>query len=754
MKTQTLFRRPLWLAIVAAIAVAFASSVLAAEDEEDEDAASAAKLEELTTIRSTIEVGACYVSDDSFRFGRYNGLTDQGATPIVNIDILRRGPYDGDSAAYWSLTGSDLGFDSRSAHAEYGVQGSYRLHADYDQIPSNRSDETRTLYAGAGTDTLTLPSGWVGAQTTAGLTRLLPSLTGVELGTERRRTGVGVDAQFGPHWSFTSNFRHETKDGIKSLGAVFGNSGGNPRAVLIPEPVDYSTEQIDLAARYFAKKWQVQLAYYGSLFNDRNSFVSFQSPYTNINGWAAGSGFPTGIGQMSTPPDNQFHQLTLDGGYNFSDTTRLSASVARGRMTQDDPFLPYTANPTLAGSISQPLPRDSLDGRIDTTVATLRFSSRPWTNFYWNAQFRYDDRDNKTPVDRYVYIGGDTQTQTTAAISDRIRFNEPYSYTDEQFKLDAGYKVFRRTTLAVAAEHRKTDRTYAERERAEENLFRAEVRSEINDKLSGHLRWTRAERDGSTYHGNEPLETGFVPGFAATLNGGFEQQPALRKFNQADRTRDIGSAALSYTPIPALTLSVGVDYALDDYDSSEIGLTLARTRSHTGDVVWAPNEHWSAYAFYTYEKMDSNQDGQSVGGNTRLVDSTNPARSWFAFHRDTLDTAGVGVKHAFASKRLELGADYVHSWTRSDVELDAGTALAFRALPQAKTSFDSVSVNGSWQIRNDTTLKLRFWRERLRTTDWQIDSLVPNQLANVITIGERSPDYSVNVVFASVVYRF
>jgi hypothetical protein len=322
--------------------------------------------------------------------------------------------------------------------------------------------------------------------------------------------------------------------------------------VLIPELIDYETDQIDLALRYTDKKWQLQLAYYGSLFEDQNQGITFQNPYSTISGWTAPTGFPNGKGEISTPPDNEFHQFSVDGAYNFSEHTRLSASYARGRMTQDDTFLPYTAIPELQASVTQPLPRDSLDGEIDTTVATVKLSSRAWDRFFWNASYRYDDRDNDTPRDKYVYIGGDSQTQATSASSDRNRFNDPYSYNDEQFKLEGGYRIFGRTELTLGGEHRETERTYAERESADEDSIRAELRTGFSDWITGSLRWTRAERDGSTYNGTEPLHSGYNPEYVATLPGGFENPPALRKFNQADRTRDVGSMFVTVTPLETL----------------------------------------------------------------------------------------------------------------------------------------------------------------------------------------------------------
>src|SRR3546814_10000491 len=66
----------------------------------------------------------------------------------------------------------------------------------------------------------------------------------------------------------------------------------------------------------------------------------------------------------------------------------LSADVAIGRMSQNDTFLALTLDPVIAASITEPLPRNSLEGEINTTVINLRLSSRPTRQFHWGASFR------------------------------------------------------------------------------------------------------------------------------------------------------------------------------------------------------------------------------------------------------------------------------------------------------------------------------------------------------------------------------
>ena len=78
-----------------------------------------------------IELGAGYVSDDSFKFGEYTGLNEKGGFFIGNADMY----YRAEDASYIDLSVSRLGLDSRSLSIEGGVQGKYKLFLNYDEIP-------------------------------------------------------------------------------------------------------------------------------------------------------------------------------------------------------------------------------------------------------------------------------------------------------------------------------------------------------------------------------------------------------------------------------------------------------------------------------------------------------------------------------------------------------------------------------------------------------------------------------------------
>ena len=750
--------RPLHLLVLAALLLpAWAG---AQEDDPfslDEPAAPAvseAQVKELTEIRSVVEIGIGFITQDSFRFGKFNGLDEDGPYGIFNIDYYRRGAWNGDDADYVRIRANDLGLDSRSIDLEVGRQGDYRVRAWYDEIPSNKSDSARTIFLGAGGSDLALPTDWVPAQTTAGMTRLLSSLRDVDLRTERQRFGAGLDKLLPGDLSFSVNYQYEEKDGLKVTAGTFGNTGGNPRSAFLPEPVDYQTHTIDLVGRYIQDRTQIELRYHASIFDNANAALRWRNPFSAINGWVPSAGFPTGVGELALPPDNTFHQGTALFGYQFDARNRVVADIAIGRMSQNDPFLAFTVDPILAAAITEPLPRDSLDGRIDTLVGNLRYSGRLTDRLSVNASYRYDERDNQTPSDRYAVVAADSLRQDTSATSSRIRFNAPYSYEENALRLDLNYRLGNRTTLNAQGEYRDIDRTFTERNSTEEWRFGAGLIHRLGDSLDINLKLASSDRDGSQYDGSAPFREGFTPEHVATIPGGFENAPGLRRFHLADRDRDSAGLLATWTPSEFWSLGLDINYNRDDYTNSEFGLTGARVRAYTLEFNATPVRDVSSYAFFTHEENDYDQTGVSFqGGNARIGQVADPARFWQALHRERIDTAGLGVAWQPSEGRYRFGLDLLAALSKADVVVSTGAALTSAPLPSNRVRLNSATLYGSYAISDSLAVRADLWHERYRSEDFALD-LPANQLANVILFGEEAPDFDVTAVGLTLIYSF
>jgi MtrB/PioB family decaheme-associated outer membrane protein len=647
------------------------------------------------------ELGVGDVSDDSFKFGEYNGLEDDGAFFIGNGTARYR---DGD-AGYLDLKVRDLGLDTRSLDFEGGRQGRYRLFLTYDEIPHNISDSAKTPYLGSGGDMLGLPANWVTAGSTAGMTELAGSLRNADVDTQRQRFGIGGAFIPARKWETSVNFRHEVRDGqLGSGGAFFFN------AAQLVEPIDYVTDELEAAVTYTTRKWQARLSYYGSFFDNDDESLTWQNAFNPL---VAGAD----AGQLALPPDNQFHQVLLASGYQLSDRTRLSGDIAMGRMEQDENLLQATLNPNLAVA----LPRTSADAEVETLTANVKADSSITGKLRLNAAYRYSDRDNTTPSELFEWV-------TTDSFVNPPRRNLPYSFTDNTGSLGADYRFSGRTRLSAGYDYQKRERTNQEVRDTTEDTIWAKFRVRAGDYVDLELGAGHADRDASNY---DPV--------AETDPS---QNPLLRKYNMADRTRDTGSVHAGVSPHERVSIGLDIDYSKDDYSDSLVGLTESRDTRYNADVSVILTDVTTLTAFGGREQIKSEQAGSQAFA----------APDWFAKNDDTFDSFGIGVKHQLIEDKLDVGADYVWSRSTGEIRVDNGASPA--DFPDLKTSLDTLNLYASYRLRDNLTLRAAYWYEEYDSSDWLLDGVSSATIPNVIAFGELSPEYDVHVIMMSVRYQF
>lgn len=161
----------------------------------EEQARNEARRLELSLPTSWIELGGYWVNDDSFKFGDFTGLEDEGFEVLGNLDLRRRAPWDSDETWYWRLRGANLGLRSRSLHAKGGWQGFFDAWLDFRELPKFRNSDVWTPYRGAGGSLLTLPPNWVPGSSTTDFLKLEESLRRDEIKHRRRDVGGGLLAR-------------------------------------------------------------------------------------------------------------------------------------------------------------------------------------------------------------------------------------------------------------------------------------------------------------------------------------------------------------------------------------------------------------------------------------------------------------------------------------------------------------------------------------------------------------------------------
>jgi MtrB/PioB family decaheme-associated outer membrane protein len=651
-------------------------------------------------LSGSVDAGAAAVSGASQRYGDYTGLNKKGGVLLLGGTLRYRGA-DG---YYADVSASDLGTDARSLAAVSGREGRYVLRLGYDETPRYFADGAQTPFLGAGSAVQTLPAGYPAGNTSA--MPLAGTLQPVEIGYRRSRFDLGATWLAGTEWSLRAGLRHTTREGSQPLSLSFFST-----ATQLAAPVNQSTDELEVAARYAGRQLQASLAWRLSKFRNDDASLTWSNPFTT--GTLGGT-----TGRLALPPDNEFQQLQATVGYTPYAQVRLSADLAVGRMTQDAAFLSDTVNTSLANPV---LPAASLQGRINTVNAAVRLSVTPITGVHLNASLARDERDNRTPTAAYPSV-------STDLFAGPAYTNRPYGFVQDKLRLSADLRGPKGSKFSFGIDQDQTQRTLQEVNRNTETSYYTRLTVQPLSAATLSLKLAHAERTGSAY---TP-----VPGIDPPEN------PLLRKFYMANRLRDSASGRADFAIGDNITLGVDFDFAADNYRDTTLGLTDGRAAGVGGDIAWAVSEDLHLTLFGRSDGMRTHQVGSQQGG----------VPDWNADTKDGSDFVGAGLRQALIKDRLDIGADFTYTRTRSDVMVNNGVAAP--GFPTITTALDSVKLFATYKLSDKLALTGSYAYAHYHSQDWHLDGVGPATIPNVLTLGVQPPAYNISVVRLSLRYQF
>jgi MtrB/PioB family decaheme-associated outer membrane protein len=653
--------------------------------------------------RAEVDAGAGYVSDDAARFG--NGTGRDAKEAFIGLGGAGRYLKNGTEVTWYA---EDLGEDSRVLNISGGRPGKFELGLDYRDLPYRLFDSTSTIFGSSGTGVLSLPAAWVSAATTAGFTALDASLTPVNIEKDRQIIEVGAKYLPTRKIKLYADYSRQKRDGVSVMsGSQFTQSS------FLPRPVDDYTDQLNAGVRFSVGSLNLGLAYFGSFYRNDIDSLSWENPFTAAPG--------ADRGRLALEPDNDFQQLSLTGVYRTTTlNTVVAFSTALGQGEQNAVFLPYTINSTLPATA---LPSPSLDGQVDTGNYALTITSRPYKRTNIRFSYRYDERDNQTPVSAWARVITDTFPNGGAEA------NVPYSFERAKLNLSGSLKLF--DTLKVSAGY---DRTELDRD------FQ-EVASQTEDSGWGKVRWRPLSYLEASFRGG--AATREIDAYDTDVAISLGQNPLMRKYNLAYRYREFAELTFSAS-MPQRPVSVDISYlfADDSYSQSELGISDGEENRVSVDFNWAVSDKTSLYLNAGSESIDA----------TQLGSETLQGPVWRALHEDVFTYYGGGLAIAGLSDKVELTLDYTRSDGETEIRFE-GQNVSTVPLPNLESTMDSLRLTMIYEAsdRMDFTLGLNY--ERFETADWALDGVQPDTIPVVLTMGADSYDYDVWVVGIGVRYR-
>jgi MtrB/PioB family decaheme-associated outer membrane protein len=701
------FRRSvIAMAVFAAMASAYAQS---GNDKSKTDEPKA-EAGEVKTTNASITLGVGGVSGGAGNrtiYNQYNALglnNNNAAAGILGFDYSVRDP---EAMTLFKFNGSNLLDDSRELGLSWSEPGEWRLKASYGELVH--------------TSPYTINTGINGLGSTAPQVVYLPGGVGsgydTQLQTKRSNVTLGFNKWITDSLQFEVDVKTEKQEGTRPFGIGWncpsptapgcqGTTGiaAGWSTLMLPMAINANTSQIDARVNYAIDKLRLSVAYYGSFYKNNNATLNPVVPGSLNN--PLGQLLPLSVGLQSIlnlpvaqEPDNRFNQVSLTGTYDLAQSTRASFKLSYANTSQDQNF-------AASGLTGAPTGVSSLGGNVNSTLAWLGITSRPMPKLTLQADVRYANRDDKTPIAPYVLAG--TAVSTNQQLPDQTVSG----------KLQAIYQFANQIRGTVGADYVGIDRgvytptaraggVSALRQNTDETGLWAELRRVMSETFTGSVRISGSQRNGSNWLRPNP-----ATGVSEVTDTSSFPSTAIFSPTLADRRQEKIKFFGNWQPDEKLALQFSAEGGTNKYTMPTVyALQNTRLSLYSIDGTYALSDTWNLTAYASWGQQTQNQ--------------ARPAGSVMAFET-TNTAAGVGVTGKPTGK-LELGGtlSYVNEKSVYAQSLDtfagadsAALLAATGGLPSITFRQTALKLFGKYELDKNSVIGANLIYARAQSNDW------------------------------------
>lgn len=795
-------------------------------------AAAAADEPKTVQVSGTVSTGARAVDNDtdSSKLTEYRDLDDDAFVPKLTLSV-----FDTATRRYFDFSGSNVSLDDQRLFARGGRFGAWRATVDWTNVPHNYSNKAQTPYLLRGPGLLEVGSNVpitfkklntvaadapnVQAQDLLIAAWQAGSLAPTALATQNAFGNVGFEYEGIEHLTLGAVYDRRTRDGLKVGYGPIGDRPPRTLGVQLTEPVDHVNQDLTLSADWVSGRYQAQFSYQYSDFANQVDTLTWENLYATQAPGATTDVWDRAVstyGRRPLSPDNQFHNLQASFAVELPAESLLSATLAYGRMEQDETLLPYSYNADIL--VNKTLPQATADARMTTTQVLLDYVVAAGSRVDLRAYLRYYGLDNETPMAQWQYVTSDTPGTTGTVSYKNMRVNLAYAQdrtnagATATFRLRDGWN----SSLGLGYEYDSVDRDYREADTDESRLV-ATFRARPAKWARLRARYAYGSRDGD-YDSFVTRQSYWYPLTAANdfdnPKVAFSNHPDMVRYDVADRLRHQADLSLSLAPGETWSLTGSLRYTSDDFDSDvqpwvatagQVGSTspgdqlglLEREQLRLGlDAFYMLSEKATFNAFVAWDRGASLQRSLEYNENNKLNPSvvataelgpwTRASSQWTADFDDTALSLGVGANFTLRD-RVTLSANYTASLADIDLAYGgygvtnwdgtpypANHQFQFPAAPPVVSNdYHVVDVRLDFPLLRDLMATIGYSFERYRTEDWQQsdqqswsepvgseflvrDSSRSHQWGNrFFNLGSYlAPSYDAHIAWAAFTYRF
>ncbi len=638
------------------------------------------------------------VTGDAARFQRFRDLSDG---PFVEAFRFNRAT----DSWLFKAAADHLGRDDQRYRVDFTQFGLVEASFSWDQIPLFISEDTQTLYSSTTPGVIQIDDGIQQAiqNQAATIGDFRGDLRSFDSANRRDTAAFGLVATPSTDWDVKVDVTSARRKGTMPYGASFGFS----QAVEVPAPLDSRQTNIGASAEWTNRRGMVRFGYDGSWFNNDIPTMVWDNPLRLTDSTNVPS-----RGRYSLWPDNTAHTFSFAGAVKMPARSRLVASAALGKHSQNGAITPYTINSAL-----QALPLDRLTAQAEarTVASTIRFTSRPNRVTSLTAQFQYYDYDNQTPhfaSEHYYRFDGGRQRSLGAG------GNEPYSIKRQDLDVDASFTPIPYTAFKIGYGHNTTDRTHRFFGRTTTNEVRVAV-----DTTGNAYATVRGQYEFSSREGSE------LDPHALEIVG---EQPGMRHYDVGDRDRSRATVLLTLTPTDVVGINASLAAGRDDYQNPAFGLLNNDHTVYTVGLDTYPTDTVAFGVSYGFENYDARQRSRQARPGPQFDD---PSRNWALDSGDEVNSLYANFDLLKLIPNMDLRFSYDFSDTESMYLYDAispgertvpegeliPTSLgAIDQLPPVSSQLTRAVADTRYFLTERASIGVVYWFEQYEVTDFAL----------------------------------
>jgi len=657
--------------------------------------------EEDVGLRGSVELGGWFndSEDQSAKFLEYQD-PQSGVISHFLLDGYR-------DAFFFGAEAKNAGRDDQFYKIKGGLYNSFKFSAFYDEIIHNLSFGNRTFYSGAGAGSLIVgppnpntPSTWRSFDYTI----------------EKEQYGTDLEFFTGSPFFLQLDVDRVEKDGLKPLG-----TGSFSGAVELPEPVDYTTDNVMLAGGYRSREMSFKLSGIYSTFSNENDFLEWENPF-----------FPA-MDHNSLPQDNDYGKL--DARFAWRQLPMMSAWTVRAsyaNLTND-----FSAN-DFGATIPAGLNTTEFEGDVKTTKFATALTSQPLADLDTKIFFDYYDRENDSTVILYTDGGNDTHL---------------FDYTKYRLGFDAIYKLTSNNKLSGGYTFEDVDRrNRPDASENMDNLFFVKIKNTSLDFMTAEAGYSILFRETDE---NFDL-TGLTPNDAEFI------RQFIQRYDTTSKTRNELKFAFEFYPLSKLDLGVEYTYANNDYDDVILGRTDDTGHELYVDFMWrvASFLHLSGFAGYENYESDSNHYNHQAGfagqtANPTVGDGAPASFLWSQFNEEDFWTVGLAADLPLMRDRLLLSfsGQYQESDGSSDFTTNGGNLL--ESIEDFEDySITSLESKATYAVTESLDVTLGYLYGKSNYDDLQYQGYEYDPGGSLLSWAYADYDYEAHVGYFTVKYSF